>query len=467
MVSYFYLIKIKGENMIKTKKTVIYLVALCLILAISISFAISMPIKAGAISLPFTLSKPTNVTMTKADGDSPTTMGYSYSMSNNINAFFTAYDEAEDKGVFLQSRGITAYDEIFLGVQIDWALDDKNDAISGWHHNSYWDNEGPDGNLGTNEEFKQCYSEWDVVNLDIDATKTVNEHWLYRGMNEYLWNGNENYVGVKEQLNPNQYSVNDRDGDITITIDWTKHTIYSKVRFVVTTYNNENNERKYYFSDWSDETCYGKDAVKIEPVKKEDIPAPVITGLRMTDEQFNDNPVVAFTLTVPDVVAQKSAQVAAVNGTFRVEVDARVKGTTEWKSLNLAGEVKTGELKAALIYLAKPGETISKGTEIELRAYYYCYQPDVEDFNSNYSKVIGFGTDDISVIPDTPGQSGQSETDNPQTEETNKGKCKICHFCPQPLGLCIFIWIAIIVAVVAVIVVAVIFIKKKKNNSKK
>lgn len=413
------------------------------------------------VDLPFTLVAPQNVVLTKENiGDSATTLGMAYSMSNEINAFFVAYHDSGDESAYLASRGITAYNEIYLGIQIDWALDDVNDAVSGWHHNAYWD-DAPLGTLGTDEDGKQQFSEWDVVDCGLYDTQIVNDIWLYRGMNAGLWNGSENWVGVKEQLRPSQYTANEHDEEVDLSIDWNQHTMYSRVRFVVTTYNDETNETEHTFSDWSAVAAYGKDAEKVEPLKPGDVVAPTITGLRMTEEKFNDNPVVAFTLTVPETVAEQKARVAAANGTFRVEVEARVKGTSEWKDLNVAGDVTTGELTAALLYLAEPGKPVAAGTEIELRARYFVEQAGQDGFYSAYSKVIGFGSDDI-VYNEAPVVNGGGAVQGDGAEGTHK--CKICHICPEPLGLCIFIWLALIVAVAIVVFVVIKVLKKAKEK---
>ena len=49
----------------------------------------------------------------------------------------------------------------------------------------------------------------------------------------------------------------------------------------------------------------------------------------------------------------------------------------------------------------------------------------------------------------------------PEAEE--KDVCSLCHFCPQPLGLCIFLWLLILI-VIAVVVFLVI--RKVKKNRK-
>jgi hypothetical protein len=451
------------------KRNGLAIVVVALVLVMSATFIAVAPVAANAnAELPFTLTAPSNVVLTKENiGDSDTTLGMAYSMSNEMNAFFCAYHDSGDGAAYLNSLGITAYDEINIGVQIDWALDDVNDEVSGWHHNAYWD-AAPLGTFGQDEDGKFHYSEWDVPHVWIYATQTVNDIWLYRFMNMDEWLGGENRVGVKDQLRPSQYTYRDNDGDPEIRINWAEHTMYSRVRFVITTYNSENNITEYTFSDWSSVVAWGKDAEKMEPLKPEDISAPVITGLRMTDEIFNDNPVVAFTLTVPEDVMEAATRATAKNDTLRIEVEARRKGTTEWKDLHVASDITTGEHKADLVYLVEEGQTFPAGTEIEMRARYLCMQSGQDDFYSAYSKIIGFGSDEIKdtstpVVDDKGNNEGEAGAVG---SITDTHKCKICHICPEPLGLCIFIWIVIIVVVLGV-AAAVCFILKKKKDAQK
>lgn len=70
-------------------------------------------------------------------------------------------------------------------------------------------------------------------------------------------------------------------------------------------------------------------------------------------------------------------------------------------------------------------------------------------------------------VTDDPGSADEaSEIPSESENEGAKKKCKLCGICPiQPLGICLFIWIAIILIIV--IVVIVIISKNKKNNDKK
>lgn len=72
-------------------------------------------------------------------------------------------------------------------------------------------------------------------------------------------------------------------------------------------------------------------------------------------------------------------------------------------------------------------------------------------------------SEDISAESEVVSQAEQSA----EKPAEQKASCPVCHFCPQPLGLCIFIWLLIAAAVVAVIVVVIIVVKKKNKKENK
>ena len=72
---------------------------------------------------------------------------------------------------------------------------------------------------------------------------------------------------------------------------------------------------------------------------------------------------------------------------------------------------------------------------------------------SNVLEANGGGTQEL---PD------QTQSGEEKPGEDTKDKCALCGFCPQPLGLCIFIWIAIAAAIVVILIVVVLLPKKKK-----
>jgi hypothetical protein len=358
-------------------------------------------------------------------------------------------------------------DDIWMEVQIDWAVDDVNDSVSGWHYTKYWDGDDYYG-LGKDSEGNSRCGEWDFVSAGgiNNATETVQTVQVTRGVpNDDRWNGDpETHTpGVKDQLKPDQYTYDEENE--ALIIDYTKHTVYFRARFVVTVRNEDAESMdKYYFSEWSNITSVGKDAEKFEPLTKADIDAPVITDLHMTDKEFNGNPVVAFTLAVPEKLMENASKVTANGGGIVIETEARVKGDTEWTLMqNTDWIIKSGEMECALLTLVSDERpTIPKDTVIELRCRYRCDQPGLDDVYSDYSKIISFGTDDINQggSQGTDATPGPNDPSNPEKKE-----CWFCHFCPQPLGLCIFIWLLIILIVVIVIVIIVVSRKKKKAKT--
>ena len=116
-------------------------------------------------------------------------------------------------------------------------------------------------------------------------------------------------------------------------------------------------------------------------------------------------------------------------------------------------------MESALQNLAQAEGKIEKDTPIELRAKYVCAQPDLEDFSSEYSEVLTFGSQEMEVKPEAPAAESSVQSEAPAEK-----KCSLCGFCPQPLGLCIFIWIAVAVAVIIIVIVIIVVVKKKSDK---
>ena len=417
--------------------------------------------------LPFKLDAPAYVSaMWMEGGDSPTSTKFTYSLGNDMTTFFKNKDNAHLNDTIDQFMQEAGCDDIWAEIQIDWALDDVNDSVSGWHYTKYWDGDEYFG-LGHDSDGNPRYSEWDVVQGGFNnATETVQDIWITRGLpNDERWNGDpERHIpGVKDQLRPEQYTYDEEEE--ALHIDYTQHTMYFRARFAVTV-RIAGEADKYYFSEWSDIASVGKDAEKFQPLMQTDLDAPVITSLHMTDKEFNDNPIVAFTLTVPDKLMANATKVEANNGSITIEVWARVKGDAEFIQLQGDWIIKGGEMESALFALANESRpNVPKDAVIELRCRYRYDQPNYFDgeIYSAWSKTISFGTDDINYGT-TSVTDGSGDPDENTTPE--KKECWLCHFCPQPLGLCIFIWLAILIVIIVIIVIIIVVAKKKKKENK-
>ena len=445
-------------------KKALSIVVICALLLSALAVFASA---AGSTDLPFEIVPPTNVAVWWIEeNDSPTTMEFSLSLANDMTAFYAQLEAASSEGKADEFMSKYDYDEIWTIVQIDWAIDDVNDSVSGWHYNEFWTQRG-EVPIRYDKDWNIRTSEWDGAEIGLNnATETTQSYWIMRGVpDDERWNGNPDTKtpGVKDQLRPDQYTYYDD----TVHIDFTQHTAYFRARLVTVTRKAADGiEDSYYYSDWSKTVGYGKDVVKLEPLKEGDVEAPVITGLRMTDKTFNDNPVVAFTLTVPDKLQEQSTIAAVFHGSIRIFTECRVKGDTEWTQMgNTDFEIKSGEMECALLHLVNDERpNIPKDTIIELRCHYCISQDGYDDFYSPYSKIISFGTDDINA-----GETSYVDGSAPETSEgpggSAKDECWLCHFCPQPLGLCIFIWLLILI--IAIIIIFVIVKKAKKNGENK
>ena len=69
--------------------------------------------------------------------------------------------------------------------------------------------------------------------------------------------------------------------------------------------------------------------------------------------------------------------------------------------------------------------------------------------------------EDLVYTQENPGETNKAPEEKPPVDE--KDKCSFCGFCPVPLGLCIFIWIAIGAVVILVIVILIVTLTKKKK----
>ncbi len=332
---------------------------------------------------------------------------------------------------------------------------------------------------------------------------TVNSSWIMRSLttinndptysdeekkqaNEWFF-GNDHIPGLNNQLKDDQYTLVEADPDNhdqAIFIDWTQHTAYARVRWAVVLSPKDKNSFPV-FSDWSETAVFGKDATPFVPLTKESLDAPVISNLRYYPEEFNGYPQIACTLTVPDELNKNLTEISSGGGEIRIEWEARIPGG-EWIGQQGDGTITAGENVVSLIFLAEsiirensengistPEVVLAEGSPIELRARYWCNQYEsytgdyIGEFWSDYSEVLTFGAQEMSHTEESVAESSKDETESSKITESPKdkeSKCPLCGFCPQPLGLCIFIWILIIVVLIVVVVVVVILVKKNKKD---
>ena len=211
-------------------------------------------------------------------------------------------------------------------------------------------------------------------------------------------------------LKEEHYSIDERG---EFYIDWTKHTIYVRARFVIA-YRPDGGSTQYLISDWSPIAAYGKDYKPFEIPKG--LEAPVISDLKLTDRQLNGGPVVAFNLKNPKSVKDASAGAKSLTDYIIVVAEVSIGGG-KWKQVNLSDrDITDGDLYAEL---ARVAEKVAEDTHVKLRARYQYHKGNgTLVLVSDWSNVIEFGApawgkasswatpelkkaDELGLIPDS------------------------------------------------------------------
>lgn len=440
------------------------------ILASCLSLSVSAaPEQNQEVKLPFDLTAPENVVVTKlAEGDSPNTLVVAYSQNTSMSKFTS--DNNTNHEQWERTIHELGYDDLWINTQIDWSIDSEND----WHYNKYWDTEGYD------ENYNLQLGDWAYISQSYGEETTMTE-WIFRFGGDIEnpdytdWNGIHNddadIDGWKDVLKEDQYDViEEPDGTKTAKIDLSKHTVYTRVRWLVTCRPIDGSGDKKVASEWSKTAAIGKDAQEtFEPLKAEDLKAPVVKDLKITDEEFNTFPVISFILEVPDELTAALTKIKALTGqgagNIWIQTEARVQGKDEWVTLQGDWEIKAGENRMALQALAEHEGEITKETPIEIRCCYICDQNGYEEIRSDYSEILTFGSPDMKVESQTPPpessaaeESQVSKTENSQTSQTNETKNS-----GFPVWIIILI-IAIVLIIVIIIIILIVMKNKKKNN---
>lgn len=420
-------------------KKLISVLLICLLLASCVTVVASAKVE-KASDLPFVLQPAKTVSMSKVYDGNGTDTQFSYSMEADMIHFMQDCEDPDKKDALFNQLGVS---NLWISAQIDWAVDDPTD----WHHNEYWDdNEATRYHgLGYDSEGRIRVCEWDYVSVGVEA-KSTNDCWITRyagnplSSTEDRWNGidyedSTHAIGMKDVLKEGQYTVvEDEPGEGHIEIDYSKHTVYSRMRYYVTVWTPVYDELgqevstdvKYIFSDWSDAAAYGKDAPKWTPPTAETIKAPNIKDLAETSETFNDYPVVVFYQYVSDKLNEELTEVTSRGGGISLCTEARVKGTSEWKELQGDYDVRDGWNTADILaicgnYEDGTGKPIPKGTQIELRARYWCsirleYSGEiVGEFYSPYSDVLTLTFQNDYASDHKPASSETTPAEKPIT----------------------------------------------------
>ena len=306
-------------------------------------------------------------------------------------------------------------------IQFDWSIDSRD----AFHYDASWDKAGGD---------------YPIQQLNGSFAEKKEVFWFAYPQSV------ERCAGALKET--------EKDGAAVRTFDFDAHKLYVRARFMVYVYATQ----ECFFSDWSDVYDVGADrgaeAPKIPDTGKD---RPVFNNAWL------EGGALCYAVEYPDSIRDTAkALLAGYGAQLSFESQLRVDGgewqywTTENDNLPyLSGTRRTGVAEYA------------DAKTLEYRCRLIGHDP------SNGSAIIT-GWSDYATVKD--GKAEVVKNDDPFGEkaeaqrlkdaEREANKCKVCGICPfHPFGVCMFIWLGILLLVVIVIVYNVVSIKKKKQRA--
>ncbi len=354
-----------------------------------------------------------------------------------------AYDT--DSEAFLEKYGLYTFD---LYVQLDSSLD----GTDAWNYTEEWDSYY--GATGTGNAAACC-------GIRSDMFECVALFDLYTKITY-----EENYEDLGEALIRKDVP----DGDYTFTnyyFDYENHNLSVRMRYYMywETYDGETiGEGQSKVSEWSDVVVFGKDGNYVTPEEPTGYEAPYISDLKYVA------PAGESEIGSLSYMQDTSEQVWMAGIYYKMTENGSFDGLETQISVNGGDWVEYTTVDSWGNWCLYNGERTA-----------YCEEPRIEaDSNINlrvrfsgthgpseWSNVLELNGGGTQVVPDTSYEPTTSEEiSDTTTAEPKEEKCSLCGFCPVPFGLCIFIWLVIIIAVILLIFIVIKISKKDKKEKK-
>ncbi len=395
----------------------------------------------------FTLPKPAAPVYTVFEGaDRTATEGddalYVFRQTD-LSVLELSAEENSDRDAFLEKYGL--YDFRII-MQYDTSLD----GTDNWNYTPEWD-----CNYNAPSAYEACPIAW----IGSEAIEKVTIFDLYAKAPD-----NDNYSKMLDAIIQRDVP----DGDYTFNnfyFDYENHRLYMRVRYYMEweTYDGETiGELQSKYSEWSDVAIWGKDGTTITPETPSGYEAPVISELKYVPPEAGSE------LGSLTYMQETPEQVWNAGMYYEITGDGQFDGleteisldSGEWLPYTTADSWGDWCLWNGVRTAFYEEPRIETDSNIKLRVRFLGTHGPSEW--SNTIELNGGGTQEVSNETDPP------STDVPvNTNPEGNDKCSICGFCSDPLGICIFIWLAIILAVIIIIVaVVIIIVKSKKKKSK-
>lgn len=233
-------------------------------------------------------------------------------------------------------------------------------------------------------------------------------------------------------------------------------TIYARMRIVT----------EQYESGWTDAVSFGKDTTPL-PEYPTEFSAPTLSDASLSIEPQS----ITFSLTVPPQIRAYAALLSVREDAGQGAVSAHFEYTVNGDEYTEAALPEQADiLSGGLITVLLPAGTLQDYSFVQLRMYYTIVEPDgtvraTDPSAVVFAKAQAHANVDIPIAQITTPQIESASI--PQTIDgvQNRHTCPVCGHCAQPLSVCIFVWLGIVllIAVIIVLIAAIHFLAAKKR----
>ncbi len=344
-----------------------------------------------------------------------------------------------DSDAFYEKYGLYSFE---ITMQYDVSLDGEDN----WQYNEEWDTQYYNDGIGQGYPYNSIRSE-------------MMEEFGFFWLTYYEGPDSDTFVPYKPAIITEKYEYSDgSEGDI-YSFDVENHSLYIRCRYYMEweTFDKETNEvgeKQSKVSGWSESAIFGKNTTQIVPDEPTTYEAPIISDLKIVLSEGDENSHLEYVQTTPESVWMAGIYyIMNDDGQFdgletQVSVD-----DGKWINFDTADSGDDWCLYNGSRTAYNEDYPIEEDSNVKLRVRFTGTHGPSEW--SNVLELNGGGTQELTEEP-------KESVDEPAVTEDKDEGCSLCGFCPQPIGICIFIWIAI--AAVIVIVIAAVVIKKRKNE---
>ena len=299
---------------------------------------------------------------------------------------FTLYSEEERQEKY-------GMENIMPYLQLDYRIDSGE-----WQYSSLWDS-----NLTAPSFYRELYAG--------DCVRSLELFYLNDAMNREL-------AGSLCKLDGKKAA----DGNNRYVFDFENHSLYFRVRLAVNYYVGK--DSRIVTSEWSDvftvrrDAEFGKAPTELEK--------PILRDAQVKYDKTTEMPYLTLRFDTPESIKKTEAWLMTQNQS-QIAVDAVLKVGSEEKEVTPSTQIGYASDEEKTILL--DASDCDDAHTMKLKIRYQAYIND-QQLNSPYSDEVSF---------EVPRWTEKTGVTHP--------KCKVCGFCRPIFGLCMFIWLGILLVV--------------------